>query len=685
MTRWYFMLLLWGYQMLLPAQSVVNEPNIDSLPAPGMTLDLSEIVVKAEKRAVYTDPSPIKTLVIDADYFQKRSSPVNLMESIKLVNGLQEVVACGICQTNSISVNGLPGAYTAVLIDGMPMYGNLAAVYGLNGISRLLVERLEVTRGPGQAAYGSEAMAGVINVRTKQPGELPPLSFDVTATSYGELFAGAIYSHKGKQSSALLGFDAGYFNRFADDNGDSFGDAAAFDRLALFGKWTGKAGALHNWSLFGKYYYEDRRNGLENFLDRRAYREIRGNDIVYGESIYTRRAEMLGNWEGQGPLPFRLDVSLSWHDQDSYYGADAYRATQGIAFVQNTWSHRLGKHYLSGGLSSRFQYYDDNTSATKAPERQWLPGLFVQDEWRPSTRFIALGAARVDYHATHGFIFSPRLHLKYKPGEWTTLRLNYGKGFRVVNLFTEDHAFVSGQRELVIADQLQPERSWTLTASLSQVLNIGAGAGNVDIDLFYTWFDNKIIPSYDIPGQIIYANTGGHALSKGVSANLNYQWVFPLSLNLGATLQSATRTEPVDGGAMQRQQVEYAPRWTSLASLSYTWKKPSISMAYTVNVTGPMALPAVYDLDAAGAPLPSPRPLQSNTFALHQFQIQKEIEPIHLDIYIGVRNLFNYRQPGSPLAGFDDPAHAPGFSPHFDTAYAFAPLQGRVWYVGCRL
>lgn len=690
MKKWCFLLLSIGFQCLLPAQSEFRIPNSeinqDTLLLPEMTLDLSEIVVKAEKRASYTDPSPVKTLVFSSAYLEKRGSPVNLIESIKLVNGLQEVVACGICGTNSISINGLPGAYTAVLIDGMPMYGNLAAVYGLNGISRLLVDRLEVTRGPGQAAYGSEAMAGVINVRTKQAAQLPPLSFDVTATSYGELFAGAIYSHAGKRRSALLGFDAGYFNRFADANADSFGDMPLFDRLSVFGKWSGASGKLSTWRIFGKYYYEDRRNGIKDYVDQRAYRRLRGNGAIYGESIYTRRAELLGNWEYAAPLPFRLDLSMSWHDQDSYYGDAWYRATQGIAFLQNTWMYRSGKQYWTGGISARFQYYDDNTVATAAQaERQWHPGLFVQNEWNFAPRWTALGAGRLDYHAKHGFIVSPRLHLKFKPGEWTTLRLNYGTGFRVVHLFTEDHAFVSGQRELVIDGNLRPERSWTLTANMGHVYEWGKSSGNIDIDLFYTRFANKIIPNYDNPGQIIYANTGGHAVSRGISANVSHRWTFPLSLDLGATLQAVSRTEPGDGGALQQKNVEFAPRWTALSSINYTWKKPSITLAYTVNATGPMALPAVFDLDAAGEPLSVPRSLSSKSFALHQFQIQKEIESIHLDCYAGVRNIFDYRQPGSPLAGFDDPRHPAGFSPHFDTAYAYAPLQGRVWYVGVRL
>ncbi|NJL76475.1 MAG: TonB-dependent receptor plug domain-containing protein [Saprospiraceae bacterium] len=93
-------------------------------------LGLEEVVVTGTMKETFIATSPIKVDIITAKYFEKRTAPTNLMEAVTLVNGVQEVVACGVCFTNSISINGLPGPYTAVLMDGTPMYGNLASVYG---------------------------------------------------------------------------------------------------------------------------------------------------------------------------------------------------------------------------------------------------------------------------------------------------------------------------------------------------------------------------------------------------------------------------------------------------------------------------------------------------------------------------------------------------------------------------
>jgi outer membrane receptor for ferrienterochelin and colicins len=116
---------------------------------------------------------------------------------------------------------------------------------------------------------------------------------------------------------------------------------------------------------------------------------------------------------------------------------------------------------------------------------------------------------------------------------------------------------------------------------------------------------------------------------------------------------------------------------------NYTWEKADMTFALSANATGPMALPEVYDLDAAGNPLPNPRVQESEPFAIANLQVEKRIGE-RLAVYGGVQNLLNFRQPSAPLSGLADPANAPGFSPFFDTAYAYAPNYGREGYVGVR-
>ncbi len=665
--------------------------KIEDLGMAPSVLGLDEVVITGTMKETFVSSSPIKIDVVTSKFLEQTTTPTNLVEAINLVNGVEEVVGCGVCFTNSISINGLPGPYTAILVDGSPLYGNLASVYGLNSIPASMIDRIEVIKGPNSTLYGSEAVAGVINIITKHPKDQPLVDVNVMGTTHGEVFGDiAISNQIGKKLYVSNGASLAYIDIFQDENHDLFGDFVSMDRVSVFSKWQLERKDRRRFSLMAKYYYEDRRNGVEDYLENRAYRGIRGSDSIYGESIYTHRAEVFGTYDLPTLEKFWVDYSFSYHDQNSVYGSNFYIAQQYIGFANFIWSRKIKNHDLLAGLTGRYQWYDDNTVATSDSmggftKGQITPGLFVQNDWEAvKEKLSILGGMRLDYYQAHGPIVSPRLSFKYKPGKWTTIRGNFGTGFKVVNLFTEDHAFVSGQREVVIKDELKPERSFNGSVNFNHIFTIGNSQGSVDVDGFYTHFTNKIIPDYAQEGQIIYENTGGFASTWGVSASINHEFQFPLRSKVGFTFQRATETEPDELGVMQNTPILFASDWTGTFSFVYTLRKWKIDFAYSANITGPMQLPEIYDLDATGERLSTPRPTRSKPFYLDNLQITKNIAKINLKVYVGLENIMAYRQPVSPLSGSNDPNYAVGFSPKFDTSYAYGPIHGREIYVGVR-
>lgn len=652
-------------------------------------LGLEEVVVTGTMKRTFLKDSPIKVEVMTGRFLQENRSPTNLVESISMINGVEEVVECGVCGTNSLRINGLEGPYTAVLMDGTPMFGNLASVYGLNGIPASLIERIEVIKGPSSTLYGSEAVAGVINVITENPAHQPLLSADIRSTTHEEVYGNMGLAGKVGKWNAFNGADYAYVNDFHDEVADGFGDVVGTDRISIFSKWTLNRKSEKPFFIAAKYMYEDRHNGVFEYLDNRAYKTLRGSEEIYGESIFTKRGELFGSYQLPLEESLKLDFSFSYHDQDSYYGADFYKAKQQIGYANLLWDKELDQNSFVAGATYRLQHYDDNTLATSTgsgnqPSRQSIPGLFAQNEWKPSNSFSLLMGARLDHYNDHGPIFAPRLNVKYKAGDWSTFRLNVGTGFRIVNLFTEDHAFVTGQRTVEIVDELSPERSWNMSLNYNQVHNLMGGQGTWDLDVFYTYFNNKIIPDYDTPSKIIYANSSGHAISRGVSFSFAQNFLFPLSFNLGVTVQDVIQTEENNEGLMEKTKVEFAPKYSSTGTLNYRWRKHGLLAAWSFNMTGPMQLPEVYDLDENGELKNTPRPTVSETWSRHTVQLTKSFKDKKMEIYGGVENVFNYRQPISPLIGFNDPTAPAGFSDHFDTVYSYAPLSGREVYLGFR-
>jgi len=645
------------------------------------TDDLNEVVVTGTMKAVRKLDSPVPVEVYSPAYFQKNPTP-NLFEAVGLINGVRPQLNCNICNTGDIHINGLEGAYTLILIDGMPIISSLSTVYGLSGIPNSLVDHIEVVKGPASSLYGSEAMGGVINVITKNAGKAPVFSFDAFATSWREYNVDASVKFGGKKFKSLLGVNYFNYQHPLDKNGDGFTDVTLQHRVSVFNKWNFIRKEKREASLAARFVNEDRWGGQMAWN-----KSFRGSDSIYGESIYTRRWELIGLYQLPTKEKIMLQLSYNWHHQNSYYGFRPFMATQQVGFAQLYWDKDLGKkHNLLLGTTYRYTWYDDNTPATLSadglknmPAKTPLPGIFLQDEWRFADRQTLLAGYRYDHDQYHGSIHSPRLAYKFSPNLSNTLRASFGTGFRVVNLFTEDHAALTGARKVIIAEALKPERSYN--GNLNYALKIPSAAGllNIDATGFYSYFTNKITGNFDLnPDQIVYANLNGHAISRGVSLNTEMIFNSPLRLSIGLTYADVYQIN-YKGNISEKSIQLHAPKWSGNYLLSYTFPKNFI-VDLTGVYTGPMRLP-VQPKDY--------RPEYSPWFTIANIQLTKKLDT-GLEIYGGVKNILNFVPKYALIRAFDpfdktaaDPLGNPnGYT--FDTEYNFAPLQGVRFFAGLR-
>ena len=654
---------------------------------------LNEIVVTGTLKDEYVTESPVKVNVITAKKINSflPSAGTNITKIVQLINGAQEVIACGVCYTNSISINGLEGPYTSVLMDGIPMYGNLASVYGLNGIPNMIIDRLEIVKGPSSTLYGSEAVAGVINIITKNPDDQPFISLDVQVTSHLESYLNMAVTNQIGKTTGYFGVNWDRKNDYDDYNNDGFGDDINLDRISLFNKWNIHRKSKKQFIISSRYYFEDRRNGVQEFLKNGNYKNLRGSEKIYGESIYTYRFELFGEYEFDFIEDFEVNYSYSKHNQNSYYGSDYYVANQDIFFTQFTLSKKYNKHDFLYGLSIKNNLYDDNTIATEKivdgdirnnASNQFIPGLLVQDQFKPSDKISLVGGLRLDHFKDHGLIFAPSFHIKYNPGQWLAFRLNVGTGFRLVNLFTEDHAFVTGQREVKIAEELQPEKSKSLILNTNYIYTGFNGSGNFDIDLFYTYFSNKIIPNYDIQKYIIYQNSEGYSYSKGVSGAWNHSFLNGIAFTLNFNHQVVKYTEN-NNNIKTMLDMEHSPRWTAGLNIKFPINN-NWSINTSSNYVGVMQLPQVFDMLNNGQISEISRPQKSKPFSIHNVNINGKLSNKN-EVYFGILNVFNFRQKESPLVAYNDPNYNKGFSPSFDTSYTYAPNHGAEVFLGFRL
>ena len=129
---------------------------------------LKQVVVTATQHAVERDEAPTVVNVIGSETLESASAN-NLAEGLQLSTGLRVENTCQNCGANEVRINGLGGEYSQLLIDSRPLIGPLAGIYMLELLPAAMIDRVEVMRGGGSALYGSNAIAGVINIITKEP------------------------------------------------------------------------------------------------------------------------------------------------------------------------------------------------------------------------------------------------------------------------------------------------------------------------------------------------------------------------------------------------------------------------------------------------------------------------------------------------------------------------------------
>ncbi|MES2621589.1 MAG: TonB-dependent receptor, partial [Bacteroidota bacterium] len=147
-----------------------------------LTSRLKEIVVTGTLKEVKKLESVTPVDVYTAKYFQ-RNPVTNVFDAVYQLNGIFADIDNGVSNTTDVQINGLEGNYTLFLIDGVPAMNGLAGIYALTALPLSMIDKIEILKGASSTLYGSEAIAGVINIKTKDPGKTPRVAANVALTS----------------------------------------------------------------------------------------------------------------------------------------------------------------------------------------------------------------------------------------------------------------------------------------------------------------------------------------------------------------------------------------------------------------------------------------------------------------------------------------------------------------------
>lgn len=486
---------------------------------------------------------------------------VNLSQGLNFQPGLRVENNCQNCGFQQVRINGLEGPYSQIMIDSRPLFSSLAGVYGLEHIPANMIERVEVVRGGGSAIFGSNAIAGTINIITKEPkvnslsvsntmsligAKSPDDNFTLNASLVSDDFrSGAVVFGSSRQRSGF-DYDKDGFTELAQLKSKNIGIRSYYNLN------------YHNKLTFEYHHINEFRRG-GNKLKQPAHEaditEQTEHNINSGSIAFNSLSK-------DGKQKLNVYVSTQYINRKSYYGAgqdpNAYGYTDDKTWVGGAqYSLNMGNLFfmpavLTLGVEDNYNSLNDiMLSYNRAIDQTVnVASFFAQNEWK-SPKFSLLIGGRLDKHnLIKNMILSPRLNVRYSPAEFVNLRVGYSNGFRGPQTFDEDlHVTaVGGEVSLIsVSSALRPEFSNSLTASADFYYMFGNVQTNILLEGFYTHLRNTFVLApigRDANGNLTFERQNGSgAAVQGINLEAKVIPSQMFQFQFGATMQNSRYEE----------------------------------------------------------------------------------------------------------------------------------------------
>lgn len=680
-------------------------------------LGLEQVVISATRNRINTKDSPVVVNVLGPKLFNAIQS-ASVAESLNFQPGVRVETNCQNCGFTQVRLNGLDGSYTQILINSRAVFSALNSVYGLEQIPTSILDRVEVVRSGGSALFGSNAIAGTVNIITKEPvlntwniegnlslidGNIPDRTLNLTGSIVAEdLNSGVTIYGMSRERDA---FDA---------NGDGFTEITSLTNNTLGAKAFINPNKTSKLSMDLTALKENRRGGDRLNLPPHLTditEELDHNTIIGGITYEFSDSKMANN--------FSIYASGQHTDRESYYGGlGGGRSIQDTIAALNAYGVTKDLVLLGGIQYTR--YLRNNDVLTTGAEynlsntQDKIPGYqrdvdqnvesyaaFAQYEWKPSSKLTALLGTRLDKVNVQGdysvqgierrsdisqAVLSPRLTLLFNLNEHLQFRGGYAGGFRAPQAFNEDlHiSSVGGEPQFVILSQdLETEFSNAYTASFNYSRNFRKFQTDFLLEGFHTELLNPftivstgaVLPNGSILQEV--RNSSG-AFVTGTNAEIGISPSANFVFQVGGTYQRSVYKEnqvlyEAVPGATNETDVEISefvrnPDFYAYFNLNVSPLK-NFGIDLTGTYTGEMIIPRVVNANGFLELKESPSFFEANIKLSRHMDIT---ENFHINFSTGISNVFNSYQ-----NDFDSGSNR-------DSNYIYGPSRPRSFFFGIK-
>lgn len=674
-----------GHAMLSDSGDRLFEFNLLS------NTELEALVVTGRQGGNYLSKSAnMKTEVISAAGLCKMAC-CSLAESFENSASVSVGFSDAITGARQIRLLGLSGAYTQMLDENRPVMRGLAAPFGLDYIPGQWLESIQIAKGPSSVINGLEAITGQINMEHRKPTAENPLFLN--------LFFNSNVRAEANIASSLQLNDKWYTVIMAhvskdmkkhDMNDDGFRDDPLKTQFNFDNRWLYQANDGGPQIRFGLKAVSDKRiggqmdykEGMNDDYEELGYgiSDMLPENRIWGSEI---RNSVLDGYlkvgvpiAAEGETNIAMVADVSYYDMKSSFGDKRYNGHQTMGFVNIISQNRLAPcHKLSAGLTGQFDKIYENLHELRGTQtagvqdglgkRDNVYGVFSEYTYdSKNEKLSVIAGLRADYHSlTSKWYLAPRVTLKYSVTDKLILRANGGRGLRSANVIADNLGMLSSGREIFLEEKPEMEDAWTFGGNVSQYFKLGYGEDSyISFDYFRTNFRDQLVVDWDKDlSRVSLYNCKGKSFTDTYQFDLSLEPVEGLTTML--TFRYTNAKLDMDGqGLVDRPLMS---KYKGVFNVQYATNLQKWIFDFTAQLNGPSAKPQFL----GGG--------QSNSYGLFYFQITKKFRG--LDLYGGVENIGDYTQ-SNPIIEAENP-----FSKDFNAAMIWAPLMGRMFYVGMRL
>ncbi len=638
----------------------------------GVQLKGVDIISKESSTALFLlDPLNIQRL--DNTELRKAAC-CNLSESFETNASVDASFTDALTGTRQIRMLGLSGRYSQIMKDNIPNIRGLTTIYGLGYIPGDWIDNIYISKGAGSVTSGFESITGEINVALKDAQTEEKAHFNLYANEGGRTEFNTNVKHKVSDtwSTILLGHAEVNENEM-DRNGDGFMDNPLQRDIVLRNQWMFRSKGSWEGQYAINYLDQHQKSGEMDFNAERT-------PELWGIHMDAERLEASAKtgyllddaWNSS----FGSQFSVDRYNSSIQAGTQTFMGKQETYRANLLYATKLGcaKKGMTVGLTALAENYETRLDSLVMDREERVFGAYAEFTWNPSERLSSIIGLRADEHNLFGTMISPRLHVRYSLSESISLKGALGRGYRTANPVMDNLGYLASNREWTIEAPLVQESGWNTGLNLTYKFKLDYREASLAMDAYRTQFDSFSVVDIETPGQVNIYSLEGESYAN--TAQVEFAWEMLRRTNVRLAYRY-TQAE-VDYRIGRRLQ-PFNPENRGFLNLSYETKATENTAQWKVDGTlqfiGKQRIPSSFSM--------SEEDQQSNISSYSEafFQAHGQVSRIFkkgLEAYLGVENGGNYRQ-NNPIQS----ASAP-FDPSFDASQIWAPIFGRMTYLGLR-